>query len=79
MIYQRRLGFGNDLRTVQFTSSLVITMTIGLHVQMCRCAHSHDFDDEDDEDQDGTCLLELECVVEEISQGRRGLLKYICL
>ena len=45
-MYQRRLGLGNDLRTVQFTSSLINAMM---------CMHSHhfgdDYDDYDDDDE----------------------------
>ena len=62
-MYQRRLGLGNDLRTVQFTSSLINAMM---------CMHSHhfgdDYDDYDDDDEHEsdlgwTCLQERGCEV----------------
>ena len=50
-MYQSRLGLGKDLRTVQFTSSLSIAITMGGNYVQANLWWNYDEDDEDDNDE----------------------------
>ena len=50
-MYQSRLGLGKDLRTVQFTSSLSITITMGGNYVQANLWWNYDEDDDDDDDE----------------------------